>query len=31
MSDFGSGLSAGFAQKAVQDTKDTVEYKRKKE
>jgi hypothetical protein len=31
MGDFGSGLSAGFAQKAVQDAKDTVEYKRKKE
>jgi hypothetical protein len=31
MGDFGSGLSAGFAQKAVQDTKDTEEYRRKKE
>jgi hypothetical protein len=29
--DFGSGLSAKFAQKAVQDIKDTKEYKRKKE
>jgi hypothetical protein len=31
ISDFGSGLSARFAQKAVQDTKDIKEYRKKKE